>query len=343
MIRKPIANYTAEEALFRDLVESDTESNILIFQGQSGSGKSHLIEYCLSTVPDNMPSTSLKLQGGRDEIPGLFTTMGRRVGWDALPQFIDTVARLLEQPGKEKDPLWQIGMRRHLADVGKNRDLESHLDRFQQLTEAWFYDLKQLNKPFLLAIDGYEQGSTQFKDWFGQDFLDGVANFGEMRVLVGGQEVPTKDDRWGFRAKLRELEGVSEVEAWLDWAAEAGFQVHSPDILTGVVIGSKGQPSEIVKFIEAQSPRSEPLVGLGRSEVSQLKQLRETIIRVFGLEELKTISFDAGIDYENIRGHRDQKSIFARELLAYARRIGLFTKLIEAFRAEWPPNVHWVY
>ena len=61
MTNTALANYEQEQALFTEFIASDAEPNILLFQGESGSGKSHFIEHCLQRVPET-PSVLMKLQ-----------------------------------------------------------------------------------------------------------------------------------------------------------------------------------------------------------------------------------------------------------------------------------------
>lgn len=121
-----LANYEKEQALFTDFVESDEEPNILLFQGETGSGKSCLVDHCLNSVTKT-PSLLMKLQGGGDSVPAVLTNMGGRQGWENSPRFTRTVATLLEGPGSVDDPVWQMGMHRHLREIGKIGTLESRL------------------------------------------------------------------------------------------------------------------------------------------------------------------------------------------------------------------------
>ena len=330
----PLANYEAEQALFAEVVSSDREPNILLVQGESGSGKSHLIEYGLSTVQD-MPSALIKLQGGGDAIPAVFTNMGGRRGWEKLPRFTHTVANLLEAPGSVDDPVWQMGMHRHLRQIGQLGDLQSRLSRYQLLSDAWFADARELEEPFLLAVDAYEKASTVFDRWFSNDFLIGVANSRKMRVVVAGQRVPQTQAAWSFCASLQELAGIHEAEEWLAWAEKAGYQVPSLEVLAGVVLALDGNPSQIINVIETRFPKKTGPAQTKESVYAQRRRLRENMIDAFSLSELKDICFDMEIDYENLPDH-GYLSGFVRELLAYARRIGRLNELIRVCQSERP-------
>ena len=339
MIENLIANYTAEQVHFQKLVENDTESNILLFRGESGSGKSYLIEHCLTNLK-GVPSVLLKLQNGGETIPTLFTRLGQKCGWQNLPHFTNTVANLLEQPDKANHRPWLMGMHRHLGEVSKIGDLESRRDRYRYLTDAWFADTLQFETPFILAVDGYEQASTLFTNWFSEDFLQGVANSGRTRVLVGGKKVPDIEDvGWSLCASLHELKGIHEAEEWLVWAEKAGYQIPSLELMAGVVIALKGKPNEIVQTIKSEFPLQKGPIHTKQTVRKQRKRIRRNIIELFTLSELKDICYDMEIDYEKL-SDQDRKSGFVREMLAHIERIGRFNELIQICQAE-RPQLEW--
>lgn len=336
MLQNSLANYNQERTLFTEFIESDSEPNILLFHGASGSGKSHLIEHCVSQA--DMPSLLLKIQSGHDSIPSVFTQMGNRQGWANLPHFTHTVAGLVEKPADINDAVWYAGMHRHLREVGKLGDRKSRLSRYQLLTDAWFADATQFNRPFLLAVDTYENATDLFAEWFRNDFLSGAANSSRMRVVVSGQSLPEVRDNWGFCASVHELKGVHEAEAWLEWAEGTGYQVPSLEYLAGIVHALHGDPSEIIKIISS-FPKRNPIIAAKDSIRTQRKQLRENLITYFNLPELKDICFDMDVDYELLPEHGEKRG-FVRELLAYLGRVGRLHELIQVCQAE-RPHIEW--
>ncbi|MCB8924635.1 MAG: ATP-binding protein [Ardenticatenaceae bacterium] len=337
MTHLSLANYTNEQKLFGDLIQSDSEPNILLFQGESGSGKSHLIEHCLRTASDT-PSVLMKLQSG-GSIATLFTTMGSKQGWHQLPHFTQTVAALVEEPDKTDDPVWRMGMRRHVEQIGKISDRESQLSRYQLLTDAWFADAQQFEAPFLLALDVYEKASTLFDEWFSREFLAGVAAVPNMRVLVGGQKVPQLRDTWSFCASLKELAGVHEAEAWMAWAMNEGYQPPSLEAMVWIVRALKGNPSQIIQMIIGEFPRKNGPVGPKESVYEQRKRVRENICAGFSISELKNICSDMEINYENLPDH-DHKEGFVRELIGYTERVNRYHELIQVLQVE-RPHLEW--
>jgi nucleoside phosphorylase len=74
------------------------------------------------------------------------------------------------------------------------------------------------------------------------------------------------------------------------------------------------------------------------ARTERLAQLLENVGLYFDLEELRTLCFDLGVDYDSLRG--EGKGAKARELLALFDRSGRIPELIEAC-AKRRPNVAW--
>ena len=129
-----IANYTVEQAHFQELINTADTPNILMFQGASGSGKTHLIDHCLRTVPkDSLPYVQYRLQSGGETIPTLFTIMGSKIGRAKLPTFSQRVAGLIGKSFSTEDPIWPMQLRQYLREIGRNSDLDTRKDWYQQL------------------------------------------------------------------------------------------------------------------------------------------------------------------------------------------------------------------
>lgn len=338
MIQTSIANYLHEQELFQKLVTNEDGPNILMFQGESGSGKSRLIEYCLVQA-SNLPTARLKLENGGESIPNLFNLMGTKVGRQHLPIFSETIAELVGEPVEEKDALWQIKLRRHLREIGKISDLETRRERYQILTDAWFADALSFHQPMVLAVDTYEKSSSEFDGWFRDEFLYGVAQSAKMRVLVGGQSLPQTLEDWDAHAQLHEIKGVTDAEAWILWGEQQGLEIPSTEMMAGICLALKGNPSAIVETLESQFKSKVEERVADQTFYQQRRQLRQNLIEGFNLSDLKDICYDLEIDYEELPGHT-QKKDFVRELIVYASRIGRLPELILICQQE-RPNYAW--
>jgi hypothetical protein len=79
----------------------------------------------------------------------------------------------------------------------------------------------------------------------------------------------------------------------------------------------------------------------GRSayEVMSMSRVRSLLEESFSLDELRTLCFDVGIEYENLPG-TGTKAAKSREMVALSWRSGLFWKLVAMCR-ELRPGVAW--
>lgn len=333
-----LANYEKEQALLSEFVRSDSEPNILLFEGEKNIGKSTLIEYCLKIAP-GIPSLWLTLEYEGDVIPTLFDKMGRRCGWQNLPHFTHTVAALLEASDSIDDPVWLMGMSGHLRKIGNISDEESRHSRYRLLSNAWFTDVMQFETPVLLAIDAYESATSPFRKWFSEDFLDGAANARQMRIVVAGQEVPEIQTGWGFCAKLQKLKGIYEVEAWLNWAEKVGYHVDSFQSLNWCVAGAQGNPGRIVQAVHSLSPTVSSPIQTKVLTSERSKRIRNNMKELVDLEELWSICLGLGIYYKDLPNHGYRPGI-VRELLAYVAKEDRWDDLIQACQAE-RPDLEW--
>ena len=69
-----------------------------------------------------------------------------------------------------------------------------------------------------------------------------------------------------------------------------------------------------------------------------MSRLRENLERFFSVEELRTLCFDLGVDFESVGG--ESKAGKTRELVAYSHRRGNLPELIAAARRA-RPAVRW--
>jgi len=75
-----------------------------------------------------------------------------------------------------------------------------------------------------------------------------------------------------------------------------------------------------------------------RKEVFERRHLRRLLVEHFDMEDLRTLCFDLGEDYDSLRG--EGKAGKARELVAYLERCGRVSELV-TIGSEMRPNASW--
>ena len=345
MQMQAIANYTHELGLFQDLIDSGNQLNILMLQGESGSGKSHFIEHCLK-LDKELRYAHIKLENGGESVTTLFNVLGSKIGRQSLPNFNETLADLVGEPMPDQDSMWQMKLRRHLREIGKTADLPTKLSYFQLLTDGWFADALNFEQPMLLAIDTYEKRSTEFENWLREEFLYGVAHTSKVNIIIGGQSLPATDAEWEAYSVTHQLKGVSDPQDWLAWGEQVGLELPSADVIMGICLALKGNPSAIVETLQSQAVQKDVIedeAGDAPSSKPKLsfqyrKRIRQNIIEGFTLSEIKDLCYDLDIDYEILPDH-DHKTGLARELIGYLGRNNRLEEFIDICQEERPELV----
>ena len=95
---------------------------------------------------------------------------------------------------------------------------------------------------------------------------------------------------------------------------------------------------EEIKFTQAEIRRLEEELATPATieTVPELSQVRRILVEYFDLEELRTLCFDLGVDFDNLRG--EGKSSKARELIAYLQRRDQLNRLTRYIR-QLRPNI----
>jgi hypothetical protein len=250
----PFANYEEERRLFSALLGDSCAQRILLVKGKSGMGKSSLLRSCLgdATARDDVLLCPIDLRGSATNVAEIFSHVSRRVGREALPGFQNAVQVHIE--GNK-----MLGTNQQIQVALQVSDPASRGERLAAMTDALFSDLVALPRPFVLAMDTYEQAVDEVRDWVAGPLLRRVADTPSVRALVAGQVVPETAIDWHSCCHSCELYGVREAREWLPVVEAMGRQVPVEPALTwlaGLCHAFDGRPNDIAKMIEGL-PRKE--------------------------------------------------------------------------------------
>jgi energy-coupling factor transporter ATP-binding protein EcfA2 len=250
-----IANYKEHREAFSALLNGSCDKPILLFKGESGTGKSTLLEHCRTKIQKDIHHVSVDLRN-TSNVMQIFLQTGRRLNWDYFDNFRQNVGELNRNLNITVNDNIQAGVSNminvELKALFDNATPEQRTERYTTLTDAWAKDINALNKPCVLLLDVYEQANSEIKRWIDGDFLSCAADSQQMRVVIAGQKVPQSFE-WNHCCQIKELDGVHEAEEWLPVVKAMGRIVPSPtpiEFLRGLCIGLNGNPSTIVQFIE---------------------------------------------------------------------------------------------
>jgi GTPase SAR1 family protein len=250
------ANYGDEQRLYQELLGIEPESRILLFRGDSGTGKSTLLEYYLHQLPlpPRMRRIVVDFKGGAVNLAKLFNEIGREVGWAHLPQFQAKLDGLEGGRSITIDSNTMLGIGNRINVLLSPEDATTREYRLAALSAALLDDLSIMPDGILLVLDTYEQAAASTKEWIESYLLDCLDKLPGLRVLIAGQSVPEPTLRWRRLQQTRDLRGVREPDQWLKVVRHMRPlqpDEFSLDWLEAIVQVHKGRPNVIMMIIEA--------------------------------------------------------------------------------------------
>jgi len=258
------ANYQDERKAFMSLLNPDCEKRIMLFYGESGTGKTALMMICQNDVCEPVYHVPIQLRNSAVNVAELFSRTGSLIGWSRFPCFTRRVTHMNKSPELNLNIQGnkQAGMGNMINVALTTENLVDRKERWVHLTEAWFEDISEMEFPVLLTMDTYEQAATEMKEWVSGPFLYRAAHCNNIRVVIAGQKVPeSKNIEWGNCCDLHELYGVREAKYWLPVVEDLGRIIPEEPQLTylaGICHALAGRPEAIMKIIQG-FPRKQQL------------------------------------------------------------------------------------
>ena len=253
MIPSIIADYKEQRSAFDELCNPACENKILIFEGESGCGKTSLLHDCLNRIPDEMTHISFDGKETTFSVSEIFSRSVCKFGWTGLSEFRESVLSLSNKTTVNIQDIKQKGDKNTINLALRAEREEDKKYRQTLLTEAWFSDVGKLDSKLLVIFDTFEKAGSDVINWFSGPFLSRVPDTPQIRVLIAGQKTPEHTIVWDNCCKHYNLLGVSDANEWMPVvdAMERCINVENPiDWLAGVCYTTKGSPEAIIKIIE---------------------------------------------------------------------------------------------
>ncbi len=256
-MKSACANYEREQALYRGLFAEVCETKILFYRGESGTGKTTLLQACqadLQRFEERMLHVPIQLRSRTVGVAEIFYRLAGRVGWEQLPRFRSQVEGFQNMSSVSINSNFLVGDNQKIAVALHGGDPADGPHRRAALTDAWFGDLEDLPRPLLLLIDTYEAANHEVRDWIAGPFLGRAAHVERMRVILAGREVPDANNiEWGSCCRSCDLTGILNARHWLPVVEAMNRYIDVPDPLswlTGVCQALDGRPKDIMQLLE---------------------------------------------------------------------------------------------
>jgi hypothetical protein len=197
-----------------DLLSGHSRERILLYEGNSGHGKSHLIRQAsMYAIKIGIPVVKIdfKVDTSISDILGKFD-----------------------------------------LDLGNHLPNFSHNDTKDVISLR--KDLRNLRLPILIIVDSYDENikiNKPLADWFNQQILSEVETSLSLAVIIAGQKSPDFTNAgWRDLAKHFLLEPITEIEHWKRWVDRRFPGLHDKGDLLTIVKAAGGNPMVISNLCE---------------------------------------------------------------------------------------------
>lgn len=256
MRKNYLANYQSERESFARLWQEGNPECILLFCGQSGSGKTSLLHNCCEQIPVHVYTVSLDCQEDGINPAEVFSLIECYVGGERLPELQRQLAvwAAMRQVTVEGNQI--EGNDNSIIAVLTSGSEEERKERLVRLTEALLRDISQLDNPLLLLVDTYEKAGADLRAWLRSVIRRLPQACPPLRIVIAGQEViSTKTcESWARCCKEYELTGVPDPEEWLPVVEQLRKKVpadHPLSYLACLCQYTQGDPKQIISFIKS--------------------------------------------------------------------------------------------
>ncbi len=246
-----LANYQEPRASFARLWQEECSEPILLFCGQSGSGKTSLLRNCRRTAPADACQIFVDCKQDGVNAAEVFSRTVHHAGRDKLPAF----SRWLQQHNVEIRDNQFEGNSNQINVFLNSGSKEEREERRIMLTDAWLGDTDQLDSPMLLAVDTYEKAADDLRTWLNSIIVRLPRASRQLRLVVAGQKIPSTDtcEDWADSCREHPLYGVPEAEHWLPVVKALGLRVPVDPPLTYLAAlchAFQGNPAKIIEIIK---------------------------------------------------------------------------------------------
>ena len=242
-----LANRTRELNIFLKMAANQHDCRIMFIEGPSGMGKTSLLTRFKQRCPVQYVPFDCK---GVASVAAFLSLVVAELGRDRFPTFISKV-KVFVQGGvdfSEND----IDADK-MVSIAINSDIDptTQAHRLEQLQQAFFDDLSQLEDRVVITLDTYQLANEALKNWIESKWLWAVGRqLKNVVTVIAGQSVPDSvtNSVWGDECDHFKLAPIVEVTDWCQFCAELQFDLPE-EAIKAIALGCKGHPANVHQML----------------------------------------------------------------------------------------------
>lgn len=217
-----VANHKNEQSIFKDILSLGSQVRALLLQGESGVGKTTLIEtFFFLAKKEFVNYQVVHFQFSKNETTDMFNIFyqfGEDIGWEKMTFLLSAITKyqkLFDSPSIDLKSNVLFGLSNKVTINQSENNNEMRKLAILEITRCFFEDINNLESPLLIFIDAYEFAASEIQDWITQQFLKYFIKKNNLRIVISGQTVPSvKSPEWKILSHYSELKPVSNPKDW---------------------------------------------------------------------------------------------------------------------------------
>jgi hypothetical protein len=244
-----LANRTKELELFLKMVDGNHDCRILLIEGESGMGKTSLLNKFRQRCPEEAIYVPFDCKGV-DSIPAFLSEVVIELGRERFPTFLSKV-KLFVQGGVDFSENDIAAEKTISIAINSQVDLAAQAYRLEQLQQAFFADLSTNESQIVITLDTYQMASDSLQGWIESKWLRAVGrHLDNVVTVIAGQCIPALNNSvWGDECEYFLLTPIIEVQAWCDFCSDLPNSELSEDAIKAIALGCKGHPANVHQML----------------------------------------------------------------------------------------------
>ncbi len=245
-----LANRTKELETFLEMATGSHDCRIMFIEGPSGIGKTSLVRRFKHKCPSEIKYVPFDCKGG-NSLADFLSHVILYLGNEHFPNFSSKL-KFFVHGGVDFS---ENDIAAETISIAIHADANSATQSFRldQLQQAFFSDLGELEHRTVITLDTYQTASELLQNWIESKWLRAVeCQLERVVTVIAGQSIPNPNNLvWGDKCEHFHLPAIKDVKAWYDFYS----QKLSEDSIKTVALLCDGHPATVHQMLSLVESR----------------------------------------------------------------------------------------